>query len=128
MRDRVLKPQVSGAGRWLALPVWRHVGLVLALWGIGWSIPAVTLGFRIAGMPAIGLNEQESDSSGEETNPEAIGVVPTRSRFVRDVQSDDSRGASHWAKLSRRGRKSAGGQRGADFHLGVAAIQLPLRC
>jgi hypothetical protein len=131
MRDRVLKPQRLGAGRWLALPVWRHVALICALWGIGWSVPAVSLGFRIAGVPAnalANLDERESGSSGEETDSEAIGVVTNRSRSVRDGQTDDRVGVSHLADLSRRGRKSSGGQRGACFHQGGAAIQLPLRC
>jgi hypothetical protein len=131
MIDRVQKPRRMGAGQWVALPAWQHGALVLALWGVVWSIPAISLGLRAVGIPVAAFangGEGERESSGEEPQTEAIGVVPARSRFLRDAELEELRAVRRMATVTGQGAKSLAGTRAPSVRCLGAAVSLPLRC
>jgi hypothetical protein len=133
MIGHVCETRRFGASRRLHVRASHYLALALSLSGTVCSIPAFSLAIRSVGIQVIDLadpGEEESESPAEEpvTDAEAFGMIPMRSRLVRDLRAGDRCRARLAADVSQRQGGRCGGERHATFRCGGSAVQLPLRC
>jgi hypothetical protein len=133
MIDLVCETRKFRATRRLRVRAWQYLALALSLSATVWSTPTVSLAIRTVGFQVVDLadpGEEESESPDQEpvTDAEAFGMIPTRSRLVRDLRVGDRCRARFAADVSLYQGGRYGGERHAAFRRGGSAVQLPLRC
>ena len=133
MIDLVCATRKIAANRRRRIRARHFLALALSLSATVGSIPTVSLAIRTVGFQVVDLadpGEEESESPDEEpvTDAEAVGMIPARSRLVRDLRVSDRCRARFAADVSLRQRGRCGGERHAELRCGGSAVQLPLRC